>query len=261
MNLIRNIHLVIISLSTLLCGLVLNAQAQEKATTASPITVSDGLNMRMDGSLTKTTNSFVQKTNKVQDVDAIIAVVNDEIITRLELMQRIAAFEARMQKQAMNLPAKADLQKQVLERMLLERVQLQLAKENGIQVDDVMLDRAVKGIAEQNKLSLQDFRNQLESEGVSFARFREDIREEIIMQRLREREVDNKVQVTDTEVEQYLAAERGSTQGQEEFNLAQILIHIPENASPQQIATARARAENVLQQLKSDKRSPKMVKK
>ncbi len=248
MKLIRNIHVVIFILSAMLGGVAFNAQGQEK-TIAAPSTDANGFNMRIVGSLTKTT-SPLKKLSKVQDVDAIVAVVNDEIITRLELMQRIASLEARMQKQGINLPAKADLRKQVLERMLLERAQLQLAKENGIQVDDVMLDRAIKGIAEQNKMSLQDFRNQLEREGMSFARFREDIREEIIMQRLREREVDNKVQVTDAEVDHYLAAERGS-QGQEEFNLAQILIHIPENASTQQVAASRARAENVLQQLKS----------
>lgn len=250
---IQNVQFLIVFLCMMLSGLAFDAQAQDKPVISSILSSSnaDGLKMRMDVNLSKASVNVAKIPSKIQDVDAIVAVVNDEVITRLELMQRIAAFEARMQKQGLGLPAKADLQKQVLERMLLERAQLQMAKEMGIQIEDVMLDRAIKGIAEQNKLSLQDFRNQLEREGMSFARFREDIREEIIMQRLREREVDNKVQVTDADVDHYLAAERGATQGQEEFNLAQILVHIPENASAQQVAAARARAEEVLQKLKS----------
>jgi peptidyl-prolyl cis-trans isomerase SurA len=135
--------------------------------------------------------------------------------------------------------------------MIVDRAQLQLAKEYGIRVDDSMLDRAISRIAEQNKMTLQEFRNQLEREGTPFNRFREEIREEILMQRLREREVDNKIQISESEVENYLAAERGSTQAQQEYNLAQILVRIPENASPEQIAARRQRAEQIMQQIKA----------
>jgi peptidyl-prolyl cis-trans isomerase SurA len=188
---------------------------------------------------------------RVQLADAIIAVVNNEVITRQELIGRTRIVERRMKNQGIALPPPAEFQRQLLERMIVDRAQLQLAKEYGIRVDDTMLDRAISRIAEQNKMSLQDFRNQLEREGTPFNRFREEIREEILMQRLREREVDNKIQISESEVENYLAEERGSTQAQQEYNLAQILVRIPENASPEQIAARRQRAEQVMQQIKA----------
>ncbi|MDB5773766.1 MAG: molecular chaperone SurA [Burkholderia sp.] len=186
-----------------------------------------------------------------QLADAIIAVVNNEVITRHELQERLRMVERRLRNQGVALPPPAEFQRQLLERMIVDRAQLQLAKEYGIRVDDTMLDRAVSRIAEQNKLSLQDFRNQLEREGTPFNRFREEIREEILMQRLREREVDNKIQISESEVENYLVAERGNTQALQEYNLSQILVRIPENASPEQIATRRQRAEQVMQQIKA----------
>lgn len=192
-------------------------------------------------------------TPKVQLVDAIVAVVNNEVITRQELEDRTNIIERRIaaQGQGGGMPSRADLERQVLERMIVEMAQLQLAKEMNIQVDDIMLDRAVARIAEQNKLSLQEFRNQLEQQGMSFARFREEIRREIIMQRLREREVDNKIQISESEVDNYLAAESGPAQVQQEWNIAQILVRVPENASAEQINERRQRAEQLLQQLKS----------
>ncbi|RJG07085.1 molecular chaperone SurA [Noviherbaspirillum cavernae] len=188
---------------------------------------------------------------RIQLADAIIAVVNNEVITRQELTQRARMVELRMKNQGVALPPPAEFQRQLLERMIVDRAQLQLAKEYGIRVDDGMLDRAVSRIAEQNKMSMQDFRNQLEREGTPFARFREEIRDEIAMQRLREREVDNKIQIAESEVDNYLAAEHGSAQVQQEYNLAQILVRTPENASAEQIAARRQRAEEVLQQLRS----------
>jgi peptidyl-prolyl cis-trans isomerase SurA len=135
--------------------------------------------------------------------------------------------------------------------MIIERAQLQLAGELGIKVEDTMLDRAVARIAEQNKLSLPEFRKQLESEGTPFAQFREEVRREILMQRLREREVDNKIQVSDSEIDNYLAADASARGSQQELNLAHILVRTPENASPQQIAERQQRAEEAYRQLKS----------
>lgn len=188
---------------------------------------------------------------RVQLADAIIAVVNNEVITRQELIERLQLIERRMKAQGVALPPPAEFQRQVLERMIVDRAQLQLAKEYGIRVDDSMLDRAISRIAEQNKLPLQEFRNQLEREGIPFSKFREEIREEIIMQRLREREVDNKLQISESEVDNYLAADAGSAQGQQEYNLAQILVRVPENASAEQIAARRQRAEEIMQQLRT----------
>jgi peptidyl-prolyl cis-trans isomerase SurA len=185
-------------------------------------------------------------------VDAIIAVVNMEVITQRELEDRLLLIERRMKSQNMQMPSRDVLKKQLLERMIVNRAQLQLAKEYGIRIDDAMLDRSVARIAEQNKLSIQDFRGQIERDGVSFTRFREEIREEIALQRLREREVDNKLQVTESEVDNYLATSSGKAQGAEdEINIVHILVRVPENASADQIAERRKRAETALAQIKS----------
>ena len=185
-------------------------------------------------------------------VDAIVAVVNTDVITLKELDDRVRLIEQRLKRQNTQMPPRETLQRQLLERMIVTRAQMQMARDSGIRVDDIMLDRAVSRIAEQNQLSLQTFRDQLERDGLSFARFREEIREEITLQRLREREVDNKLQIGESEVDNYLAASAGKNDaGQLEINLAQILVRVPENASPQQIAERRKRAETAIAQLKS----------
>ena len=199
--------------------------------------------------------AFAQDKNAAKQpvlVDAIVAVVNTDVITLKELNDRMALIEQRMKRQNMQMPPRDVLQKQLLERMIVTRAQMQLARESGIRIDDIMLDRAVARIAEQNQLSVQSFRDQLEKEGLSFARFREEIREEITLQRLREREVDNKLQIADSEVENYLAAAGGKPEAsQQELSISQILVRVPENASPQQIADRRKRAETAIAQLKS----------
>ena len=187
---------------------------------------------------------------KSQVVNSIVAVVNDEVITKQEMDERLAVVEKRLKAQGTALPDRTDLRKQLLERMIVDRAQLQLAKENGMRVDDVMLDRAMLRMAEQQKMSLQQFRNQIEREGTPYASFREEIRDDIMMQRIREREVDSKILITESEVDNYLAVEASTKVGKQELNLAHILIRIPENATADQIALRRNRAEEVLQKLR-----------
>jgi peptidyl-prolyl cis-trans isomerase SurA len=186
-----------------------------------------------------------------QTVDAIVAVVNTDVITQQELAKRMSDVVQRMRAQNIELPPVAELQKQLLERMILERAETQLAKENGLSVDDVMLDRAISRIAEQNKLSMADFQKQLAQDKIPYASFREEIRQEMLLQRLREREVDNKIQISESEVDNYLAAESSNKQTAQELDLAQILVRVPENASAEQIAQRAKRAEEAMQQIKS----------
>jgi peptidyl-prolyl cis-trans isomerase SurA len=183
-------------------------------------------------------------------IDSIAVVVNDDVITRHELAERVKTVVQRMKAQNVQLPSDADLQRQILERMIVERAQLQLAKEMGVRVDDNQLDRTISRIAEQQKLTVQQMRNQLEKDGTSFAAFREEIREEIIMTRLREHEVDAKINISDAEVDAYIAAEKAAAAEQFELNISQILIRIPENASPEVIAQRKARADEVMRQLR-----------
>ena len=192
-------------------------------------------------------------------IDSIAVVVNDDVITRNEIAARIKSVEQRMKAQNVPLPDPADLRRQLLERMIVERAQMQLAKEMGVRVDDQTLDRAIGRIAEQQKMSMQELRNQMEKEGTPFATFREEIRDEIIMQRLREHEVDAKIQISDSEVDNFLAAEKAAASEQVEMNLAQILVRIPENSTPEQIAARRSRAEEVSRQLRTGADFAKMA--
>ena len=192
-------------------------------------------------------------------IDSIAVVVNDDVITRNEIAARIKSVEQRMKAQNVPLPDPADLRRQLLERMIVERAQMQLAKEMGVRVDDQTLDRAIGRIAEQQKMTIQDLRNQMEKEGTPFATFREEIRDEIIMQRLREHEVDAKIQISDSEVDNFLAAEKAAASEQVEMNLAQILVRIPENSTPEQIAARRSRAEEVSRQLRTGADFAKMA--
>lgn len=178
-------------------------------------------------------------------VDAIVAVVNNGTITQRELDTRMKELEKRLTSQGIALPPRTQLQKQLLERMIVEQAQIQMAKENGITVDDTMLDRAVTQIAAQNQLSLPDFRAQLEKEGIPYASFREEIRREILMQRVRERNVNGAVQVSESEIDNYMAAETSAATGRDELHLAHILVRVPENASSAQIAERRQRAEEI----------------
>lgn len=185
-------------------------------------------------------------------IDSIAVVVNDEVITRNELAGRVKIIEARMKAQNAQMPDAADMERQVLEAMIIERAQFQLAKEMGVRsIDDAQLDRAISRIAEQQKMTVQELRNTMEKEGTTFASFREEIRNEIIMQRLREVEVDNKIQISEAEIDTYLVAEKAANKDKVEVNIAQILIRIPENSSPEQIAARQARAEEVARQLRT----------
>ncbi|RXZ36609.1 molecular chaperone SurA [Oxalobacteraceae bacterium CAVE-383] len=191
------------------------------------------------------------QSREPQLVDAILVVVNDEVITRKDLIDRIMTVESRMTAQGLQLPPRNQMQAQVLERMIVERAQVQQAKEDGIKVDDALLDKAMESVAAQNKLSLAEFRAQLERQGMKFQAFREQIRNEIMMQRVREREVDSKVQVSDSEIDNYLAAEAAAGPQAQEVDVAQILIRVPDNPSPEVLAQRRKRAEEVYQQVRT----------
>jgi peptidyl-prolyl cis-trans isomerase SurA len=143
--------------------------------------------------------------------------------------------------------------------MIVERSQLQMAKEMGVRVDDLQLDRAIGRIAEAQKMTVQHMRDQMEKDGTPYAAFREEIREEIIMQRLREHEVDAKIQISDAEVDSFVAAEKAAAAEQFEINISQIMIRIPDNATAEVIAQRRARAEEVMRQLRTGADFAKMA--
>jgi len=183
-------------------------------------------------------------------LDRIVAVVNEDVITRRDLDDRMRVVSVQLREQGTPAPPTDVLEKQVLDRMIYTRVQLQFAKETGLRVDDGQLDSAIARIAENNKITPAKLRETLEKDGVSFAKFREDIRDEIVMSRLREREVDNKITVAESEIDNLLNALKSQDGKTEEFDLSHILVRVPEQASPEQLRDRRARAEQALAQIK-----------
>jgi peptidyl-prolyl cis-trans isomerase SurA len=184
-------------------------------------------------------------------IDSVYVIVNDEVITKREVDVRVNDIIQRSRAANTQLPDAEDLRRQVVEAMITERAQLQLAKEMGVRVSDIELDRAIGRIAESQKLSVQDMRNQMEKEGITYPHFREQIRNEIMMQRLVDHEVDSKLQISEAEIDTYLAAEKAAAADRVEMDIAQLLVRIPENASPEQIAARKARADEVARQLRT----------
>jgi peptidyl-prolyl cis-trans isomerase SurA len=180
---------------------------------------------------------------RIELVDRIVAVVNKEVVTLSELNERARYVERQLRRQGTPLPERAVLERQILERLILEKAQLQLARESGLRVDEVQLDRAVERIAQNNNLSLAAFRQALERDGVEFDRFREEVRQQILLTRLREREVEERIEVSETEIDLYLEENKTAGKGRNEYNLSHILVRLPDQASPERIDQARAKAE------------------
>jgi peptidyl-prolyl cis-trans isomerase SurA len=213
----------------------------------------DGLQAMLAKAVANEGNLHPEGANQVQKIgviDSVVAVVNDDVITRYELDERLREVVRQLEKQGTPLPAPGLLERQLLERMIIDLLQMQYARESGVHVDDTQLDQAIARIAQQNNFSsLAKFRARLETEGVDFKKFREEIRGEIISTRLREREIESKLVVSDTEVDNYLANKARMGAAEEEFHLAHILVVVPEQASSDKIQEARDRAEQALRQI------------
>lgn len=186
----------------------------------------------------------------VQPLDHIVAIVNDEVITRQELTRRYQEVAQSLSRQNTPLPPREVLEKQLLERMITELALQQHARSTGIRVDPTQVERALQRIAAQNKLDMAGLAAALEKDGQSLDSMRKTIRNEILITRARERDVDNRISVSDAEIEGYLQTQ--VQQGVEtEYNFSHILITVPENATPEMIQARRARAEDVIAQLAS----------
>ena len=184
------------------------------------------------------------------EADHIVAVVGSEVITYYELSTRLASALKQLQKQGTPLPPQEVLERQMLERLIMDRVQLQFAQESGLRVDDIQLEQAIGRIATGNKLNPQQFRQALEKDGIAYPRFREEIRNEMTMARLREREVDSKLVISDGEIDNHIA-NQAATGSAEEYQLAHILLRAPESASPEQLQKLRLRGEQALKRARA----------
>jgi len=184
-------------------------------------------------------------------LDRTVAVVNNEVLTKVDLDDQVKMAMLQLKRQGTPPPAADALEKQLLERMITSRILVQTAKETGLRVEDAQLQRAIERIAEENKMTPDQFRKSMEDDGVNFNRFREELRNEILVTRLKEREVDSKIVITDAEIDGYLRNQTLQGGKDDEYNLAHILILVPEGATPEQIQAKRAIADRALAQLQA----------
>jgi peptidyl-prolyl cis-trans isomerase SurA len=186
-------------------------------------------------------------------LDRVIAVVNDEALTQWDLNEQRRIVLQQMKASNVQPPSSDVLDKQLLERLINERAVLQHAKDNGIRVDDTTVERTILRVAEENKLSADDFRKVLEKEGITYAQYREDLRRQLVVQRVREREVDSKLNVSEAEVDNYLATVAAQAGGENEYLLSHIYVTLPEQATADQIEQRRRKAEAALAEVKQGK--------
>lgn len=187
----------------------------------------------------------------VRSADFIIAVVGQELVTHAELEQRLARVRQEAARSGQRLPPEGVLRRQVLEMLINDRAQLAHARDTGVRIDEAELDRAVQTVAAQNQLSPAQLRERLRREGIDFNRFRNNLRDELLLQRVREREVQARIRVTDLEIDRFLAEQRGGAAKAVSYNIAQVLVAVPEGASETQVAERQARAAEVLAQARA----------
>ncbi|MDN5848481.1 MAG: peptidylprolyl isomerase [Nitrococcus sp.] len=185
-----------------------------------------------------------------QVLDRIVAVVNDSVVLQSELNQELAIVSQQLRQRNMRLPDPENLQRQVLEQLIVDKLQLDMAARAGISVDDATLDAAVRRVAEQNHMSLSQFRDALAAEAIDYTDFRNQLRDQIIISRLRNQVMQSRINITPQEIEQFVEQlQSGQTI---EYHLGHILIALPDAASPQVIAQARGKADRIHQQLEQD---------
>lgn len=190
-------------------------------------------------------------TPEIVEIDRIVAVVNDDVIVHSELQTRLRAVIDQLQNAGVPAPPEDVLKKQVLEQLILDRLQLQLAEGTGIRVDDETLNRQIADIARQNQLSLREFRDILQRDGYDFAAFREEIRNELIKSRVQQRQVQDRVQITERDIDNFIATQAKQGSNIPEYRVGHILIAVPDGASPEQLAEAKQRAEDIVERLRA----------
>lgn len=188
---------------------------------------------------------------EIVPLDRLVAIVNDEVVTANQLARQLQMVRQQLQSRQTTLPPPEVLRKQVLERIVLTRIQAQQAQQMGLRVDDETLNRALQRIAAQNKLALPEFKAAIEREGVSYAQFRDDIRQEILLSRLKQRQVDSHVIVTEQEIDQALEQRMTQTDPDDEFRLGHILFAVPEGATPEKLRSVKDKAQQVWESLRA----------
>lgn len=185
-----------------------------------------------------------------REINGIAAVVDDDVITRNELEQRVDTLSKQLTAKGTRLPPREILERQLLERMIIEKLQLDMAQKRGIQVADEQLNQIIDDIATRNGLGMKQFRAALKKDGITFADFREQIRNEVLISRLKSNMVDSRVNVSAQEVDAFLEGQEGQSKNNTEYQLRHILVALPGNASPELIQEKKRKAEGLLERLR-----------
>lgn len=194
--------------------------------------------------------SLGQALAATEELDAIVAVVNDDVVVQSELDREINLVIPQLRQQGTAIPPRPQLEKQVLDRLILKHLEQQRAKTLGITVDDAALTEAMSNIASRNGLTLEELKATLEAGGIRFEDFRADTRAQILTSRLQSQEVIKKIQVTEPEIDRFLATESSRLVEREQVRLQHILVAVPENATPQQIKAAEDKAKRLVAKLR-----------
>ena len=192
-----------------------------------------------------------QTAPEIIEIDRIVAVVNDDVIVQSEMLTRMRVVIEQLENSGVPAPPRDVLEKQVLEQLILDRLQMQIATRTGIRVDDEALNRQIADIARRNNLTLREFRDILERDGFVFATFREEIRKELMKSRVQQRQVQDRVQVTDRDIDNYLATRDKQGGEDPEYRLGHILVAVPDGASPEELADARDEADDIVARLQA----------
>lgn len=197
-----------------------------------------------------TPNRPVVEQRQLKPGDYIAAIVNTDIVAASEVIQRTERMREEARQRGQNVTNEL-LHKQALDSLIDERVVVTYARENGPRVDEPELDRVVANVATQNKLTMPELRQRLAAEGIDFKRFRENLRDQMLSERVREREVQGRIRVTDGDIDKYLDERQAALQGRAQLNVAQILVPVPEGAGPVVLAERKSRAESALARVKA----------
>ena len=195
----------------------------------------------------------ITNTNRIIDLDRIVAVANDEIILESELVDFLHTIKQQLRERNTSLPPDDVIRKQALDRMIINRLQLEIASRNGIRIDDESLNEAINRIAKQNKMELEQFQKTLKQSGFDYIQFRENIRNEMIIGRLQQRTVASRIRISDQEIEDFLVRQKALGASKSQYKYAHILIALPDAASPDKIKEVKEKAQKVLTDLQNGK--------
>ncbi len=189
------------------------------------------------------------QAHALTQLDYIVAVVDDDVVLASELVSRIATVREQIVAQNAPLPPEQVLYSQMLERLIMESLQLQMAERAGVRIDDASLTQSLAGIAEQNRMTLEQFQEVLAADGINYREFRDDVRREMIIQRVQRGRVNNRVHITEEEIGAFLDSPVGRDVLSDEFRVGHILLLVPDNVAPEDVAAAEAEAQEIRREL------------